>query len=143
MRALIRELAEHATVIISTHILQEVQAVCDRVLIVRSGKLALDSRLQDLKTSQRLLVAIDGAPESAGAVLSGLSAVRAVEHLEAGAGRHRYALDMGGTDPASAAPDVARAVLQNGYALYALEPEVRDLETVFGEIEAGKEAAHG
>src|SRR3546814_11119320 len=38
MRSLIRRLAEHATVILSTHILQEVQAVCDRVIIVNRGR---------------------------------------------------------------------------------------------------------
>jgi len=41
---LIRELAEDATVLISTHILQEVEATCDRVLIIRNDRLALDSR---------------------------------------------------------------------------------------------------
>ena len=59
MRALIKRFSEHATVILSTHILQEVQAVCDRVLILRNGKLALDSRLEDLKNSSRLLVTVD------------------------------------------------------------------------------------
>ena len=44
MRELIRELAKTATVIVSTHILQEVQAVCDRVLILRAGQLVVDSR---------------------------------------------------------------------------------------------------
>jgi ABC-2 type transport system ATP-binding protein len=43
MRSLIRELARHATVIISTHILQEVEAICARVLIMRAGRLAVDS----------------------------------------------------------------------------------------------------
>src|SRR3546814_5016673 len=48
MRSLIRRLAEHATVILSTHILQEVQAVCDRVIIVNRGRVALDSPLAEL-----------------------------------------------------------------------------------------------
>ena len=143
MRDLIRELSAQATVILSTHILQEVQAVCDRVLIIRNGKLALDSRLEDLKSSQRLLVAIDGVPEQAKSVLADVPAVRAVEHLQAVNGRHQYALSLDGTDSLAAAPDVARAALAGGYALYGLEPEVRDLEAVFGEIEAGKEVVHG
>ena len=45
MRELIRELALHATVIVSTHILQEVQAVCQRVVILRRGRKVLDSRI--------------------------------------------------------------------------------------------------
>lgn len=45
MRDLIRELAQTATVMVSTHILQEVQAVCERVLILRAGRLSLSGRL--------------------------------------------------------------------------------------------------
>ena len=48
MRALIERLAKNATVILSTHILQEVAAVCGRVIIVNRGKLALDSALAGL-----------------------------------------------------------------------------------------------
>lgn len=45
MRDLIRELAQTATVMVSTHILQEVQSVCERVLILRAGRLSLSGRL--------------------------------------------------------------------------------------------------
>ncbi len=46
MRELIRRLARAATVILSTHIMQEVDAVCDRVLVLREGRLAMDQRLE-------------------------------------------------------------------------------------------------
>jgi ABC-2 type transport system ATP-binding protein len=49
MRELIGELAKTATVIVSTHILQEVQAVCERVLILRAGRLVVDSRIDELQ----------------------------------------------------------------------------------------------
>src|SRR5688572_7309142 len=45
MRDLIRSLTKQSTVIISTHILQEVQAICDRVIIIRNGRVALDARM--------------------------------------------------------------------------------------------------
>ena len=56
MRSLIKELAQSATVIISTHVLQEVQAVCERVLVMRSGQLILDSTLEELQQEQWLRV---------------------------------------------------------------------------------------
>ncbi|SVC52381.1 uncharacterized protein METZ01_LOCUS305235, partial [marine metagenome] len=46
MRSLIKNLAKHSTILISTHILQEVQAICERVLILRAGRLELDSRIE-------------------------------------------------------------------------------------------------
>jgi ABC-2 type transport system ATP-binding protein len=147
MRGLIRDLSRQATVILSTHILQEVQAVCDRVLILRNGAMAMDARLEELSSSRRLLVALDAGPDKAQSPLAALAGVQAVEHLGRTAGRHRYALSLSAdeADPAELAPGVARSLLDQGYALYNLQPEQRDLETVFGEISeaAAREVAHG
>lgn len=54
MRQLIRKISESATVILSTHIMQEVEALCDRALIVRQGQLAVDARLNDLTQGNRI-----------------------------------------------------------------------------------------
>jgi ABC-2 type transport system ATP-binding protein len=140
MRTLIRELAAFATLIISTHILQEVEAVCDRVLIMRAGRLALDSDLAALSRPSRLLVALDQERAVARPLLSGLDAVTAVEHLGIIDGHHHYALDT--PDPGGAAPLVARAVGAAGWDLYGLQPEVTDLETLFGAVSEQQEAAH-
>ncbi len=78
MRDLIRDLAETATLIISTHILQEVEAVCDRVLILRAGRLALDQRLADLRAGSRLLLTLDRPPAEVGPLLAGLAGVGSV-----------------------------------------------------------------
>ena len=63
MRELIVRLARQATVILSTHIMQEVDAVCDRVMILRAGELALDERLSALKESARVTLATDASLE--------------------------------------------------------------------------------
>jgi len=138
MRILIRELAEHATLILSTHILQEVEAVCDRVLIMRAGRLALDSDLADLSNPNRLLVSLTQAPAQVVPMLMDLDPVTAVEPVEGPAdGRYRYALET--ADPAAAVPLVARAVSKAGWDLYGLQPEVRDLETLFGAVSRHQE----
>jgi ABC-2 type transport system ATP-binding protein len=54
MRQLIRRIANRATVILSTHIMQEVEAVCDRVLVLSNGKLILNGLLADLKASDNM-----------------------------------------------------------------------------------------
>ena len=75
MRELIRELAKTATVIVSTHILQEVQAVCERVLIMRAGRLVIDSRIDALQQGRGLQVEIEGDPRPALAALPAVTAV--------------------------------------------------------------------
>ena len=142
MRALIRELSQSATVIVSTHILQEVQAVCERVLILRAGRKAVDSRLDELQRDTRLLITLDRDVEAVRPVLSAVEGVRAVTVIDAAPGaaagaagtasRYRYALQA--TD--AAAPAVAAATLRAGFALYELTREQRTLETVFAEVNA-------
>ncbi len=137
MRGLIRSLAESATVILSTHILQEVQAICDRVVIIRSGEKVLDARLDDLRAGSRLLLATDAEPQRLRPLLSGLEGVGTVEELTPEGGHHRYALGTeNGGEPTAIAPSVARTMVKNGLALYSLMPESRDVESIFGEISA-------
>lgn len=131
MRGLIRELAKGATLIISTHILQEVQAVCDRVIIIQHGKKALDARLAELSTGQRLLVTTDH--REAAELLRSLPAITSVEPLPAANTHCCFALT--GSQPAEElAPAVAAAIVAQGWPIYELGPETRTLERVFSDI---------
>jgi ABC-2 type transport system ATP-binding protein len=137
MRELIRNLAQNATVIISTHILQEVQAICDRVIIIRNGEKALDATMADLRAGNRLLVAVDATPEQALGLLRSVSGVNGVERVASQGVGHRYALELNDEDSLEvAAPNIASCIAKEGWKLYALQPEMRDLESVFGEISA-------
>lgn len=137
MRDLIRSLATHATVILSTHILQEVQAICDRVIIVRNGRKALDASMDELRAGKRLLVCVDAEPQRALELFKFVDGVKSVETVgETGVG-YRYALDLSGENALTeTAPVVASRVAAEGLKLYALQPESRDLETIFREISA-------
>jgi ABC-2 type transport system ATP-binding protein len=127
MRDLIGELARSATVMVSTHILQEVQAVCERVLIMRVGRLVVDSRIEDLQQSGGLLVTVDG---DARAVFEAVPQIKAVADCPRVNGHLSYRLDA----PPDAAPLVVEALGKNGIRLFALQPQHRDLETVFAEV---------
>ena len=149
MRELIQELARDATVIVSTHILQEVEAVCARVLIMSGGRLALDSQLAAVGRSPRLLVTLDRTAGEAQPMLGALPGVSAVTLLNSDLEQHRFALTV--ADAGAAAPVIARAVGAQGWDLFALEPERRDLEALFRAVSdsaalagtaAPKEAAH-
>ena len=134
MRELIAELANTATLIVSTHILQEVQAVCGRVLILRAGRLAVDALLDELQQAQGLLVSIRG---DAREILSRIPGVKAVETRTERDGLSHYHLDA----PADLAPAVAAAVTATHLELHALQPRRQDLETLFAQVNA--EVAHG
>ncbi|RKT46751.1 ABC transporter ATP-binding protein [Thiocapsa rosea] len=132
MRSLVRELAEDATLIISTHVLQEVEAVCSRVLIMRGGQLALDSALDAIGRPKRLLVTLDCSPEEARPVLAQIEGVTGVEAWDGDAGLQHFALSA--EDPQALAPRVAKALGGQPWSLYELAPERRDLEDLFGAV---------
>jgi ABC-2 type transport system ATP-binding protein len=95
MRSLIRELSRTATVIVSTHILQEVQAVCQRVLILRAGRKALDARLDELQRNNRLLITLGAGEQAVRPVLQAVEGVGEVTLLDTADGRYRYAVEAG------------------------------------------------
>ncbi len=137
MRDLIREAAQHATVIISTHILQEVQAVCDRVIIIRAGEKVLDARMDELRSAHRLLVTVDAEPARVDTALKQITAIRKVEQLSIDGHQRRYALEFQEqTEAQQCAPGIASALLEAGCSLYAMQPEQRTLESVFLEAAA-------
>jgi ABC-2 type transport system ATP-binding protein len=137
MRELIRSLAKRATVIISTHILQEVQAICDRVIIIRNGAKALDASMDELRTAKRLLVSVDASPNKAVTLFESLQGIKSVETLRVNGDEHYYALDLDKQNALQQiAPEVANRVTAEGIKLYTLQPERRNLETIFGEISA-------
>src|SRR5262249_35195357 len=135
MRTLIKSLAERATVILSTHILQEVQAVCDRVIIINRGHVALGSALADLHKGRRLRVVTSGARDVVEPLVGGLG-LAGFEALPDEGSAHAYGLALNGHAPEEVAPKVARLLADKGLDLIALHPVQRDLETVFAEITA-------
>ena len=128
MRDLIRSLSEVATVILSTHIMQEVSAVCDRAIILNSGKLALDERLASLETTGSIrLRTSEGAD-----VRSCLSDLDVIESMETSVDG-TWSLTLSGVADESA-PLIAKALVDSGHPIIELTLEARDLESVFREI---------
>jgi ABC-2 type transport system ATP-binding protein len=135
MRRLIQRLARQATVILSTHIMQEVDAICDRVLVLRHGKLALDTRLDSLRQSTTMLLCTDTATDSLTTYLRRMPQVAALQQQADGDKRSRYTLTLHDTaDMDTAANNVAQCVIKAGARLYQLQPVVRGLESVFHEV---------
>jgi ABC-2 type transport system ATP-binding protein len=131
MRELIRQIARDATVILSTHIMQEVDAICDRALIMRSGRLVVDAKLEDLRRSKNLLLHTDLGDEK---FFSKMSSIEKVSPLSTDSG-HLYQLILyPDFDAADVAAEVARNLIESGFSIYELKREQRDLEAVFREV---------
>jgi ABC-2 type transport system ATP-binding protein len=58
IRSLIKELGKDKTVLLSTHIMQEVEAICDRVIIINNGEIVIDKKLSELKDSNQQVIKV-------------------------------------------------------------------------------------
>ena len=59
IRQLIKNVGKEKTVLLSTHIMQEVEAICDRVIIINKGEIVLDKKLSDLKNSTQQIIEVE------------------------------------------------------------------------------------
>ena len=129
MRELIRELAKNSTIIVSTHVLQEVQAICERVLIMRGGKLVLDSKIDDLQSKSKILLHFQESDADVTAILRESSLVQNVEPTS-NEPKTCLKLEMRKKD----VPELVRALVLAGVSIESIVPEKRNLETVFAEV---------
>ena len=135
VRALIRELGREKTVLLSTHILQEAAALCDRLLIISGGKLAADGSPRELQGGlqgdRRLLVLLKAPAELALAALKALPGAASVtpEKVDDGEG---FRLECApGEDLREA---VFRLASSRGWPLLGLKLERPSLEDVFHKL---------
>lgn len=138
IRALIRELGRDHGVILSTHILPEVQMTCNRVQIMRQGRLVYNdtlSRLSDRMRAGSLLAVFAQAP--ALIELERIAGVTAVENLLNGRFRLHFKPE---DDPAE---NIVRLSVERGWRLRELTPEARSLEQVFMELTHSDQAGAG
>ena len=132
VRTLIRELARERTVLLSTHILEEVEAVCSRAMIVARGKVLADNTPAELLARSRFqgavsLLATDSI--AARAALDGMPGASGF-HQDAGDGR-LYVFPQGKPVVPEA---VAERLRQRGVAFTGLQPERGRLDEVFRRI---------
>jgi ABC-2 type transport system ATP-binding protein len=78
VRKLIRELGDRHTVLLSTHILPEVEAICGRVIIIARGRIAVDDRLENLRRDTTIVLEARGPAEAIGAAIKTLPGVERV-----------------------------------------------------------------
>lgn len=128
IRELIKELGKDKTVLLSTHIMQEVEAMCDRVIIINKGELVVDKPISELKTSneQVLKVTFDYKLEE--------QFIKRLPNLTS----YKNTVDNNWTLTFKAAEDMRPVIFdfaqENGLKILGLNAENKNLESLFREL---------
>ncbi|MFN8300780.1 MAG: gliding motility-associated ABC transporter ATP-binding subunit GldA [Chitinophagales bacterium] len=129
IRALVKKLGESKTVIFSSHILPEVEAIADRVIMIRKGKKVADASLQDVlsaKNGERSVVAEFGSTIDKAT----LEAIKGIKRLEGAGGKWKFVTEAN-RDIRSEVFNLAK---EKGITLLGLQKEELNLEDVFREL---------
>jgi len=133
IRTLIRELAEDHGVILSTHILPEVQMTCDRVQIINRGQLVYSDDINHLHQRMRsnsIILGLNNAPSEG--ELKSLTHIKDIEVLSKT--RFRLLHD----NEHSPSEQIAKIAAEKNWALFEIRPEQKTLEHVFVELTSGE-----
>lgn len=132
IRGLIRELGQEHGIILSSHILPEVQSICSRVLILHQGHIAYAEQLGDAKhqATDTLYIRLDNPPPED--KITQLAGVQKVERLELGGFRLQV------TNETRTISALAQQLAASGWGLLEFTPKRRSLEQIFMRITSGE-----
>ena len=131
IRQLIKNIGKEKTVFLSTHIMQEVEAVCDRVIIIDKGKIVADKKMSDLLDANEQFIRVEFDYRVEEEQLRKISYLKSLENV----GGFVYELKFGsGQDMRSAVFDFAH---DNGLKILQLERKSQNLEKMFRELTQG------
>jgi ABC-2 type transport system ATP-binding protein len=140
VRSLVRELGKSHTILLSTHILPEVEAVCDRALVIARGRLVAEGTLAELKarrTSRQSVIGAHGEPPKLAGILRDVPGVRSVRAGTERDERGTVELELEFADDAEPDATVERAVaalVAAGAGVRSVGPVQASLETVFADL---------
>jgi len=127
IRALIKEIGKEKTVMLSTHIMQEVEAICDRVIIINKGQIVANKNIGDLqKTSgDRAIITIEFDKEVKKKKLSAIENVLEVQEIS----RNKFRLSSNST--IDLRPILFQFAVDNNLTILQMNKEEQKLEAVF------------
>ncbi len=137
MRSIIRDVGKDRTVILSSHILPEVQATCEQVVIINHGNLVIKGRMSDVlhrNSGDRVVIRLRRPPNE----LSELEALPCVESA-APLGEGRFRIDV--THGAERREELIQALANSAFGLYSVRSETSSLEEVFRDVVLEEEQA--
>jgi len=140
IRRLITSLGRDRTVLLSTHILPEVQQTCSRVLIINRGRIVADGSVEDLvhRAAGAARVTVEASGQAIPERLRGLEGVREILQQTESEGRIRAVIAAAGDHDLR--PQIFRLAVAEGWTLYELHQEAASLEDLFRQLTAGEAA---
>ncbi len=141
IRTLIKKLGRNHTMILSSHILSEVQAVCDRVVVIDKGKLVADDTAENLShklsADNKLIMQIEGAENEVRTLLGGIPRVVSVRMLrEIEKGVFEYELDT--EEGADIRREAFKRLAARNYPILLMKNNELSLEEIFLRLTAGE-----
>lgn len=139
VRHLIRRLAKQSTVLLSTHILSEVEALCDRVIILINGRIRADAKMSELASTSDAILVLDRQTRGVEDVLLTIDGVREVDLLgstgvtPAGSRYPSYRV-VGEENDGDLCPKIYARARSENWPVRELRQDVRTLESVFNEL---------
>ncbi|MTI21182.1 gliding motility-associated ABC transporter ATP-binding subunit GldA [Fulvivirga sp. RKSG066] len=130
IRNLIKAISKDKTVIFSTHIMQEVQALCDRVVVINNGKLVANDAIEQLKTSAKkvVIVHVEFSEVVDAKKLKVIDGVKEVKHLQDG----KFTLS---SDPSmDIRPSIFKFATENEVTLVGMSQEEVTMENIFQDL---------
>ncbi len=140
IRELIKRLGEKHTVILSSHILSEIQAVCDKIVILNNGRVAANDTTENISSAlsndHKMTVRIEGEKEKIAEEIDSLAGVVKVDRgLEKEQGVYEFDIETDGTDIRRV---LFKSVVDNGWKLLGLKTSELTLEDIFLKITMGE-----
>ncbi|MBN1655816.1 MAG: ABC transporter ATP-binding protein [Deltaproteobacteria bacterium] len=135
IRSLIRKLAKQSTIFLSTHILPEIEAVCDRVIILIDGELATDAKLAELLKSNHIGLSISKGAADVEKQLKSVKGVTSVQ--DKGPDLTRAGFELWSVDceqGAAPSPEIVRTAMNAQWEVASIAQERPSLEQVFGAL---------
>ncbi len=135
IRKLIKEIGKQKTVILSTHILPEVEATCDRILIISKGKIVADGTPEELRTQRqgREIIKVKIEDGNTGEVLAALKTIPSVLKASAIAGKENY-YEIQADRFASPKRDVFKVCVKNNWVITEMITGETRLEDIFHDL---------
>jgi ABC-2 type transport system ATP-binding protein len=128
IRALIQELGKNKTVLFSTHIMQEVEAVCDRVIIIKKGEILIDKKLEELQDSKQQIIEVTFNTLFDEVIFQKLSNLSSVKNTSDNNWQLTFSSDK---DMRSKIFDLAQ---EHNLKILSLTAQNKNLETLFREV---------